>query len=245
MLSEEEADLLREEVLDELFLSLYASSEPEALAFQAIVDDYGAGEDRKIGQVVLQVHDFISTIPDPQGWLEASMRRLQPGAPDSLLADLDACQCRRLREELQAQMDYCVHLAAAITAAWPVAQMHAESVSEHYFVLKKWLDALDLAKPQCWETVAGEIRDFQIEWHTRRPSKLSAEDKAAFDAAKAQARQAQGLFRRSSSSAALLLHRGRISRRCSSSTSPRTPGRSSTSSANSTGSTPRPRPRKR
>lgn len=186
VLSEEEADLLRDEVLDELFLSLYASNDADGLAFQALVDDYGAGDDYKVGRIILQIHNFISTLPDPQQWLDDSLRRLRPEDPNSLPADLHAIQCKRLREELLSQMDYCRYLAEAIHATWPVAEMHADSVTEHYFTLKQWLDALDPDRPECWETVAEAIRAHKIEWKTRRPTKLSDEDKAAFDAAKAQ-----------------------------------------------------------
>jgi len=196
VLSEEEADLLRDEVLEELFLSLYASNSREGLAFQAMVDDYGAGDDYVVGRVVQQVHNFISTLPDPQRWLEDSLRRIEPDGPESLLANLHACQCKRLIDELRAQMEYCQYLTAAIREAWPVAEMHAEGVTEHYWLLKKWHDALDPDRPECWEQVAEEIRSYEFGRAQPRPRNLSEEDKAAFDAAKEQRDRLKDCFRK-------------------------------------------------
>src|SRR5690606_5695944 len=150
-------------------LSMYASSGPEGLAFQTLVDDYGAGDDFKLGRIVLQIHAFISTLPDPQRWLEDALNRARLDGPNSLLAELHKKQFDRLRTELQTQMDYCTHLAQAIKEAWPVAVMHAEAVSDHYFVLKRWLDKLDTARPECWEQVAEEIRQFQFGRAKPRP----------------------------------------------------------------------------
>ncbi|MEP0844359.1 MAG: UvrD-helicase domain-containing protein [Phycisphaerae bacterium] len=197
VLSQEEADLLREEVLDELFLSLYAASGPEALAFQGLVDDYGGGNDAPIRRIVLQVHDFISTLPDPEDWLERSLRRLAvdgAASPDGLLATLDQCQCRRIGEELRAQIDYGRHLAGVIRAAWPVAAMHAEGLDEHVSRLEGWLSRLDPNRPKSWAAIAEEIRDFTFERAPSRPRGLDDETKAAFDAAKEWRDEAKRLF---------------------------------------------------
>src|SRR4029079_16801931 len=45
VLSREEARLLREEGVDELFSELYGSETELAFGFQSLVDDYGAGND--------------------------------------------------------------------------------------------------------------------------------------------------------------------------------------------------------
>lgn len=196
VLSEEEAALLRDETLDEMFRGLYASGDEEAIAFQTLVDDYGAGRDPVVARTILQIHQFISSLSDPEAWLERSLRRMDPADPQGLASALDDCQRLRLHEELQAQMDYCRHLSGVLRAAWPVAEMHAEAVDEHYFTLQAWLRRLRADEPRCWERVTGEIRDFAFERAKPPPRKITDEEKAAFEAAKRLRDGIKDLFRK-------------------------------------------------
>jgi ATP-dependent helicase/nuclease subunit A len=189
VLNADEAELLRGEVLDALCLELYGDAGDEGRAFQSLVDDYGAGSDNAIKRIVLQIHDFINSLPRPYEWLDDAVRRVDPASPESLAAKLDAVQCGRLCDELALQIEYAEHCAATIRACWPVAGMHAEAIDEHAARLADWRATVGE-----WEPVAAAIRDFEFERARSRPKNLSDEDKAAFDSAKALRDRTKELF---------------------------------------------------
>ncbi len=195
VLSGDEAALLREEVLDALFVELYGSESPLSGAFQTLVDDYGAGNDYAVGRVVLQLHDFVNSLPDPEGWLEAAVQRVDPAARGGLLAEIDDIQRARLSEELALQIEYCRHAAATIRRCWPIAAMHADAIDEHVANLEHWHKDLSRGKSDICEQVRGEIAGFAFDRAEARPRGLSDADKAIFDAAKAVRDRTKELFK--------------------------------------------------
>jgi len=76
VISDEEATLLRSEVLDEVFESLYERADP---GFLALVEAYGdeRGDDR-LRETILRLHDFSRSHPDPDGWLERAAAAFEP-----------------------------------------------------------------------------------------------------------------------------------------------------------------------
>ena len=71
VLSEEEALLLRDEVIDEVFEELYDRADP---GFLALVEAYGSErDDLGLRRLVLRLHDFSRSHPDPRGWLERAV----------------------------------------------------------------------------------------------------------------------------------------------------------------------------
>ncbi len=85
VLAEEEAELLRSEVLDEVLEELYDRGDP---GFTGLVEAYGTerGDDR-LREVVLRLHDFSRSHPRPARWLDQAASLFEP-APGSRLADL-------------------------------------------------------------------------------------------------------------------------------------------------------------
>jgi len=195
VLAEDEAELLRHEVLEALFLDLYAADNDASRSFQALVDDYGSGRDSQLVPTVLHLHRFINSLPDSQGWLADVVDKIDPERRDHLLADVDTCQQARLRRELSLQMEHCVELAATIRQCWPIAEMHAETIEEQYWQLKKWYEVLRHSPTDAWQSVADEIREHKYA-SKRRPSRLSDEEKAAFDAAKKLSDRMKELFQK-------------------------------------------------
>ncbi|HCJ09901.1 MAG TPA: hypothetical protein DHW14_01890, partial [Clostridiales bacterium] len=76
VLSEEEASLLREEVLEEVFESLYAAGDP---GFLGLVEAYGTERgDESLARLVLRVHGLARNDPDPAGWLRRAAEAFRP-----------------------------------------------------------------------------------------------------------------------------------------------------------------------
>ncbi len=85
VLSEEEATLLREEVLDEVFEELYDRGDP---GFAGLVEDYGSERgDEPLREVVLRLHAFSRSHPDPERWLDRAAGLFEV-PPNARLVDL-------------------------------------------------------------------------------------------------------------------------------------------------------------
>ena len=68
VLAEEEARLLAEETLDVLLQGHYAGINPEDEAVRQLIQMQGRGWDKPIRTLVLKLHHYLQTLPDPAGW---------------------------------------------------------------------------------------------------------------------------------------------------------------------------------
>lgn len=85
VLDEQEAELLRREVLDGLFEQEYEGGGED---FTGLVDRYGGpGGDEGLRELVLRADDFSRALPSPETWLNEEAGRFEP-APGIRLGDL-------------------------------------------------------------------------------------------------------------------------------------------------------------
>ncbi len=183
ILAEDEADLLRHESLDALFVELYGRNDEYGRGFQSLVDDYGAGNDAKIAEALLSIHGFAASLPEPQAWLDRAERALEPGSHDGLADRIDELQQNRLARELEHHIRQAGESARVIDSLYPVASMHADALREYRSQCEAWLDRLKAGNPDAWEEIAREVAGHKITTG-RRPSKLPEAEVAEFDAAK-------------------------------------------------------------
>ena len=183
ILAGDESELLRHEVLEAQFADLYEEKGAQGDAFRAFVDEYGGGRDEQIVPLVLSLHGFLNSLADPGEWLAHALKTVDSSDPAGFNARLHELQQERLCRELQLQAEHCDDQAATIRQCWPVAVMHAEAIEEHAALLRDW-HRVASSRPEAWQKAAGLVRAFEFERAKSRPSKLSEEDKAAFEAAK-------------------------------------------------------------
>lgn len=70
--------ILQAEALEEVFTDLFESGDPEFLRF---LDQYGSGKNENdVKDMILRVHEFIQSLPDPFGWLEEKTEALAASA---------------------------------------------------------------------------------------------------------------------------------------------------------------------
>jgi len=183
ILAEDEADLLRHESLDALFVELYGRNDEYGRGFQSLVDDYGAGNDANIAEALLSIHGFAASLPEPQAWLDRAERTLEPGSHDGLADRIDELQYNRLARELEHHIRQAGESARVIDSLYPVASMHADALREYRSQCEAWLDRLKAGNPDAWEQIAREVAGHKITTG-RRPSKLPEAEVAQFEAAK-------------------------------------------------------------
>jgi ATP-dependent helicase/nuclease subunit A len=81
VLPEEEARLMAEETLDALFHKYYAGRGPTAEAVQELIQAQGRGRDQPLRALVLRLHDYCQTQPNPAGWLEKQIAAFSETEP--------------------------------------------------------------------------------------------------------------------------------------------------------------------
>lgn len=79
----DDAILLRREVARRLFDSAYESQEA-AGPFLELIDAYGEGNDERVLDSVLHVHDLLTSVLDRAGWVGACRERLEEAAREPL-----------------------------------------------------------------------------------------------------------------------------------------------------------------
>ncbi len=166
IMDDDETTLLKSEVLDTVFSSLYATSNPPedplgrvdpvadrpvdsgprglkpaarlGAAFLKLIDDYGLGEDREIARFVLKLSDFLSSLPDPQAWLRDAYESPADRPEHTVHATVSA-----LRTELDRQVEHCAQTAVTLEASDPVGHFYASQIHAYVKQLRAWAAMLD------------------------------------------------------------------------------------------------------
>ncbi len=199
VLDEDEAVLLRREVLDSLFSSCYADGrtatpEPEGKgveslgsAFVRLVDDYGLGEDREVAKLVLKLADFVDSLPDPEAWLveaEAIFARRE-----QLVLRLG----KELARELVAQAEECEQILADLKNGPCVVEFYGAQIQDYLQQLRRWTQmsqgngATDLRALRILDDVCKEIAAF--EFNQKQGPRLCKDQDEALRVARDAARE--------------------------------------------------------
>ncbi|MFQ5493945.1 MAG: UvrD-helicase domain-containing protein [Phycisphaerae bacterium] len=123
--------------------STHRQTVPEAAlaqAFVRLVDVYGLGSDKSIGDVVLQLHDFIASLPDPDAWLREACESLTD-EPHKAVLHLST----ELHTELTRQVDHSERVVETLFAGDPVGHGYARPIQAYAVQLNQWREALGSA----------------------------------------------------------------------------------------------------
>jgi len=106
-------------------------------AFASLVDVYGLGDDRDIASLILKLHAFTESLPDPEEWLRAAVECVGEFTERSI-----GRLCEELAEELKRQADHCRRVAEDIEAGDSVGKPYADHVRDYVGVLRDWAGKL-------------------------------------------------------------------------------------------------------
>ncbi|HXG48042.1 MAG TPA: UvrD-helicase domain-containing protein, partial [Methylomirabilota bacterium] len=81
VLDPDQARLLAAETLNEMFRAHYAADSPESDAVRQLVEEHGGGRDQPIRELILRLHEFTQTRPDPEGWFARELERFAQTDP--------------------------------------------------------------------------------------------------------------------------------------------------------------------
>ena len=210
VLAEEEARLLAEETLDGLLQQHYAGRGPASEAVQQLVQTRGRGWDKPIRTLVLKIHHYTQTLPDPAGWFRRQATLFAANEPTVwepwLLQALADWRARWLPvlERRAAENDLAATCAATLTAL-PVSPNRLEAAialeavkeaerecprgtrTESIKPLKGFFDEAAFLSPLT--VAAGEPDPLAEDWSWARPEmaallELAREFTEAFSGAK-------------------------------------------------------------
>jgi ATP-dependent helicase/nuclease subunit A len=106
VLDEDQARLLASESLDELLRMHYEASTPASEDVLRLIQDYAAGWDVPIRELVLRLHEYTQTQPDPEGWFTRQLSlfsQTEPGHWRQWLDEGFADWCERWLPVLRGQ----------------------------------------------------------------------------------------------------------------------------------------------
>ena len=96
VLPEERAQLFARQALDSVLQQNYTRETPQAGAIQETIQSLGGDSDLTVRALVLRVHHYAQTLPDPAAWFETQAALFQHSPPgpwlDWLLAELENCR---------------------------------------------------------------------------------------------------------------------------------------------------------
>ncbi len=71
VMPQEEARLVANETLEQILKEHYEAQSGESAAVRELIASYGRDGDGAVRRLVLRLHEYSQTLPDPQGWLRA------------------------------------------------------------------------------------------------------------------------------------------------------------------------------
>ncbi len=81
IMAEEDSRLLAEETLDEIFEEHYAGRTAEATRVQQLIQAQGRGGEKPVRNLVLRLHHYTQTRPDPEGWFAGQIAMYESPEP--------------------------------------------------------------------------------------------------------------------------------------------------------------------
>ncbi|HMP83665.1 MAG TPA: UvrD-helicase domain-containing protein [Verrucomicrobiota bacterium] len=81
VLDERQTIPLQREALDEIFEHHYNGANPQSASVRQLIRDIGRGSDELIRALILKIHAYAQSLPDPAGWLDEQRSRFATVEP--------------------------------------------------------------------------------------------------------------------------------------------------------------------
>jgi ATP-dependent helicase/nuclease subunit A len=81
ILADEQTALLAQETLDQIFRQHYESEAKDSLNVMTLLQDQVDGWDDRLKELILDIHHFTQTRPDPEGWFDRQLEQYAQSTP--------------------------------------------------------------------------------------------------------------------------------------------------------------------
>ena len=105
LLQEEEASLMRTQLLREMIHRRYGQPHPEQ--FEQLLEWYFDSNDERLAGVVLRLYHLLTSVIDPRAWAKDARRRIAEAIADFAESDLAKSLASLITRELRAIIDGC------------------------------------------------------------------------------------------------------------------------------------------
>ena len=177
ILDEDEAALLRLEALERLLEDVYesASAGADASELADFVEQYGAGRDESIMEIVLRLHRMLTSVVDRREWIERSRLWLtcEGGRLPAEMANLQRSQ---LTDRIVAAGQAVRSAADLIVATMPGMVYHHDRLLEVRGTLAQWYQETRDADAAGLEGIRGAIREYPFPDLRRAPRVATGSD---------------------------------------------------------------------
>ncbi|MGB9626017.1 MAG: UvrD-helicase domain-containing protein, partial [Phycisphaerae bacterium] len=163
ILDAEEAQLLQYETIEALFDELYGSKTDEAHAFRRLVEEDFNGSDTALVERILEMHDFLRSLPEAPVWIEQVGNRLAVADADRLSKTVHALRRCRLADELAMQREW----VGTVLAGWAPREVERCAQLQQLAVYRDALDGwkaslAESARPEAVDRVCAAIAAFGL-----------------------------------------------------------------------------------
>jgi ATP-dependent helicase/nuclease subunit A len=157
VLSSEEATLLQVEVVTDLFHRRYELDETGD--FQRFIDAYGNGDDRALVQKVTHTHNLLTSIIDPQAWIENNSKVMREAAELPLEeSTLGKQLIEQLATHLASLTRRCTEAQRALSSLGPDFKPYLQYVTE---LAPFFGHCENILQGESLEMLISEVADFQ------------------------------------------------------------------------------------
>jgi len=163
ILDAEEARLLQYETIEALFDELYGSKTDEARSFQRLVEEDFNGSDTALVESVLELHDFLRSLPEASVWIEQVGNRLATADPVRLSKEVHSLRRRRLVDELAMQREWVGTVLAGSPARDVGRCVQLQQLAAYRDALDAWKASLaEGVTPDAVDRVCAAIQAFSL-----------------------------------------------------------------------------------
>ena len=192
VLDAQDAQLLRRETAHAVIDRLADVDGPAGEAFRDLLACYAGPHEQRLLEAALGVHAFLTSIADPQEWLQATLDRfeLTEGRPAPFWIEALA---KRLQDELRDQSLMLAEFLSPIECeSYPFTVDFAMCIGDYREHIERWRWKLG-QRPTSddLESVCAEISEYQFCKFPRRSQKTDASVSPAFERCKLHAETAR------------------------------------------------------
>ena len=168
----QEVELIKMEVLEDLFDTLYEEKNKE---FIKLVNVYGGyRDDENLKEIVLKIYKYIQSTPFPEEWLENQIEKFNIKDMESDFSNTEWGEIliKNLKDDINSSIDALKNIAKKISVE--------EELQKHYLCLLEDIQMLEeVINLEKWDDIYNSVLDLKFKtWPINRKAVLEIKDQA-------------------------------------------------------------------
>lgn len=157
----DEGELLQAETAEQLLEDWFAKKGDDGLRFRALAETYGGSAGNDLEEVIHQLHAFLQTLDDPDGWRQQTLQAFHPST-----GELPEVWMTPFVEGWKRELDQCLkpaQEALKIIQDNPNLQGYLDQTNQLIQTLSGWRDMLQKGlRTNEWDGFLADVRAFDF-----------------------------------------------------------------------------------